>query len=100
MGTLVDRIEIVDLEGSADLIARNVLEDVEHQQMMLAPSPGFARREHPSRLRAFDGYIACDRNVSPSHAERTHQQGMVEGPGKAHGEGVAISRGWWRLDAP
>ena len=56
--TLVYRLEVVDFECPADLIAGNVFEGVERQQLMLTRPPRLAWREHPSHLRVFNADIA------------------------------------------
>ena len=40
---LVDRVEVVDLERAADLVAGQVLEDVEREQLVSAGPPGSRR---------------------------------------------------------
>src|SRR6185503_18988540 len=64
---LVDGVERVDLERAADLIAGDVLEDVEHEQLVRAGAPRLARRERPPRFAAVDGDVALNRDALARH---------------------------------
>ena len=98
--TLVDRIEIVDLESLADLIAGDVFEGVERQQIVLARTPGLAGRERPPRFRSSTATSPATESPSRVTPSARINKPWSSGLGKGHDERVATARAWRRLDAP